>query len=609
MNFSTLLLMGFFAGATILIGLPIGRLRGFNATLRAALSMLAAGILVFLLVEILGQACGQTASAIRNLSTDGLGPAVWLVLLLISGFFLGFVGLVVIEQKMIRSHSHLSPQRLSFMIAVGIGLHNLSEGLAIGQAFAQGMSGLTISLIVGFALHNATEGFGIMGPMVKQGEIVPWKRIFVLAAIGGGPTFVGTLLGSLWTSTSLSVFVLASAGGALLYVLKELLSAVRRETAQVAVMATLVLGFTMGWATEVVADMAQSQEGSVPVVDADGDKISSRELGVGPKIPASWAAIQDKDSNALLHEQAMAPKLLPDGTKEFDLTASVFPWQVFPGVCVMAWGYNHQVPGPFIRLKVGDKARFVVKNSLPQCTTVHWHGMAVPNEEDGVPGVTQKAISSGETYVYSFRVTPQMIGTHLYHSHVNDDFQMDKGLHGVVVVDPAKPAGPRYDAEAVYEMASFKIAGSDQENVFTLDGKAYPEAPALKVPMGGRVCLRLVNSSAEESHVMHLHGYTFQIVALDGNPVAHPIEANTVLLAPSQTADIAFTAGNPGAWMFHCHILDHMINPGPKGDGSETQMADMGGLMTFVDVVPKGQAKDDYLSAGSLVFDPTCSKP
>ena len=105
---------------------------------------------------------------------------------------------------------------------------------------------------------------------------------------------------------------------------------------------------------------------------------------------------------------------------------------------------------------------------------------------------------------------------------------------------------------------------------------------------------------------MHLHGYTFQIVALDGNPLAHPIQANTVHLAPSQTADVEFTANNPGIWMFHCHILDHLINPGPAGDGSETQIADMGGLMTFVEVVDWKNPKQDYLAAGAVSSESIC---
>ncbi len=122
----------------------------------------------------------------------------------------------------------------------------------------------------------------------------------------------------------------------------------------------------------------------------------------------------------------------------------------------------------------------------------------------------------------------------------------------------------------------------------------------LRVRRGDRVLIRLINSSAEESHVMHLHGYTFRVVALDGNPAPNPAAVNTVLLAPSQTADIAFTADNPGKWMFHCHILDHTINPSPAGDGSATRMAEMGGLMTYVEVMPKGRADSGYVSAGSL---------
>src|ERR1700733_6282958 len=145
--------------------------------------MFAAGILVFLLVEIMGGACGQTASALRDFTANPV-PALVLVLLLVVGFFLGFVGLVSVEQKLIRSADPLNPQNLSMMIAIGIGLHNLSEGLAIGQAFAQGMNGLTVSLLIGFALHNATEGFGIVGPVVQRGETLSWRTLLLLALIG-----------------------------------------------------------------------------------------------------------------------------------------------------------------------------------------------------------------------------------------------------------------------------------------------------------------------------------------------------------------------------------------------------------------------------------------
>jgi FtsP/CotA-like multicopper oxidase with cupredoxin domain len=566
--------------------------------------MLAAGILVFLLVEILGQATGQTALAFRSPAAGSEAPAVLLALLLLAGFWLGFVGLVGVEQRLIRSAGAARPAQLSLMIAVGIGLHNLSEGLAIGQAYLQGATGLTMSLIIGFALHNATEGFGIVGPMVQHGDRLSWRTILLLAAIGGGPTFAGTLLGSLWTSPYLSVAVLAMAGGALLYVLKELFAGARRETRQIVVMSAVAAGFMIGWSTELLADTSLSsgsQAQSGTVVDADGDILAIPSQGLGPALSPAEIARQDESSNDGLHERALAPTVLPDGTRRYTLTASVFPWTLFPGVTVQAWGYNDQVPGPLLRFYVGEKVEIVVRNRLPQPTTVHWHGMAVPNDMDGVPDVSQAPIRSGGQFVYRFTITSQMIGTHLYHSHVNDDFQVDNGLHGPVIVDPSPTETSQNQIDALYVIGAFKVGGSDTENAFLLDGKAYPLAPALQVPLGTTVRLRLINAGAEESHVMHLHGYTFRIVALDGNPLPSPIESNTVMLAPSQTADIVFTADHPGKWMFHCHILDHMINPGPYGDGSADHMAAMGGLVTFVEVTPHVRSQGSYLGAGSMM--------
>ena len=607
LHFGMLLLLGFVAGATILLGLPVGRLKSFSSLWRSSLSMLAAGILVFLLVEILGEATGQTAAALRATPGGSTAPAILLAILLIAGFWTGLVGLVGLEQRLIRSATEAAPEQLSFMIAVGIGLHNLSEGLAIGQAYLQGLSGLTFSLILGFALHNATEGFGIVGPVLQKGRTLSWRTLLLLAVIGGGPTFVGTLLGSLWTSTYLSVAVLAMAGGALLYVLKELFAGVRREARQMVIMTVVAAGFIVGWSTELIADAGLAAGGNTPsgtAVDADGDVIAIPTAGLGPHVSEASMAVQNRASNATLHEQELRPEVLPDGTRRYTLTASVFPWALYPGVTVEAWGYNHQVPGPLLRLWVGERVEIDVHNELPQPTTIHWHGMAVPNAMDGVPGVTQPAIPPGGTFVYRFTVTEQMIGTHHYHSHVNDDFQMDAGLYGPLIVDPSPRTTEANEIDALYVIGAFKIGGSEEENAFVLNGKAYPDAPALFVPQGAKVRLRLINANAEQSHVMHLHGYTFEVDALDGNPLATPIKANTVTLAPSQTADIVFTAANPGSWMFHCHILDHTINPGPNGDGSAAHMVGMGGLVTFVDVMSQEKAPQDYVAAGSMMHMP-----
>lgn len=574
----TLLLLGLIAGATIFIGLPVGRMQRLLGGTCAALSMLAAGVLLYLMIEILGEATGQTTAALRA----DLGAGALLVLALMLGLLAGFVGLVAVEQRLIRTAKGESATQLSYMIATGIGVHNLSEGLAIGQTFAQGRVGLSVGLIVGFALHNATEGFGIVGPSLCGKARLPWKTLLTLGLIGGGPTFVGTLLGSLWTNAAFNVFVLALAGGAILYVLKELFAGVRREARQYLMMSAVILGFAAGWGTGAVASAAGSEGGSTVAADGDVIAVLPPSRSVSPAVQA----VQNDLAREVLAERALAPTVLPDGTRRYVLTASAFAWEVAPGRTVTAWGYNGQVPGPLLRLRVGERVEVVLKNALPQATTVHWHGLAVPEAMDGMPMSERDAVPPGASFTYRFTVTPQMIGTHYYHSHFNDDFQVDQGLHGALIVDPAGSPAPGA-VDALYELSSFKV-GSEGENFFAFDGKAYPNAPALTVRRGERVRLRFINASAEESHVLHLHGYTFQIVAQDGNALKAPISANTVLLAPSQTADVVFTATHPGTWMLQCHIMDHAINPGPQGDGNATVPAERGGLISFVRVLSAG---------------------
>ncbi|MBE3556883.1 MAG: ZIP family metal transporter [Firmicutes bacterium] len=254
MNWMALLLLGLVAGSTIFIGLSLGRFKGLSGTWRGALSMVATGILVFLFTEIILDAISPVSAALEAPETGTSLRFNFFVVLFLVGFAIGLVGLVYVRQRFIRQAARISSQRLSLMIAAGIGLHNLSEGLAIGQSFLSGQIALAFSLVIGFALHNATEGFGIVGPMLQQGQRVRWREIAFLGAISGGPTFVGTLLGSLWTSVPLSIFVLAMAGGALLYVINELFSGVRKETAQVVIMSFVVVGFAIGWLTELVLD-------------------------------------------------------------------------------------------------------------------------------------------------------------------------------------------------------------------------------------------------------------------------------------------------------------------------------------------------------------------
>jgi manganese oxidase len=298
----------------------------------------------------------------------------------------------------------------------------------------------------------------------------------------------------------------------------------------------------------------------------DGDSLALTDAQI---------AEQDQTAMDILQEKALEPVILSDGTKQFTLTASAFPWHLYVGQSVQAWGFNGQVPGPLIRVHVGDHVKIVVENRLPGATTVHWHGLAVPNGMDGTP-MSQAPIQPGEKFVYEYTITPQMMGTHYYHSHMDEEFQVDSGMYGPMIVLP-KEADKSYDVDAMYMLSSWKLNGSDQENAFTMNGKSYPETPMLHVKRGQKVRIRLINASGIESHTMHLHGFTFHIIALDGNPAANPQAANTITLGPGQTADIAFNADNPGDWMFHCHILDHLKNLDDNVD-------DMGGLVAMVHV-------------------------
>lgn len=307
--------------------------------------------------------------------------------------------------------------------------------------------------------------------------------------------------------------------------------------------------------------------GVLGVTDAPTDAIS-----------AASRDQQDQTAVALMHEQTMPPTLLPGGIKEFILTAEPVIWHLYLDKNVHAWGYNGQVPGPLIRLRVGDTVRIVLRNRLPVPTTLHLQGLDISPGLQGVPGISQRPAPPGGSAVYQFRVTTDMVGTHAYFSDAQRDLQIDAGLHGVLIVDSASStAQSPHAVDALFEIGAFKVDASPMENVFTLDGKPAPEAPQLTVHIGDLVRLRLVNNSAECYHAMHLHGGTFWLVDEDGHPLKHPLEMNVISLAPAETADIEFVARNPGTWMFHCHIMDHMMNPDDNVD-------DMGGLVTYIHI-------------------------
>jgi ZIP family zinc transporter len=277
MSTPEILLLGAIAGVTIFLGLPIGRMPlGPNA--RSGLSALATGILIFLFWDVMSEAVDPIEGALK---AHHWGRFSELSVLGVAGFGLGLMSLVYYEAWMKRRAGRRASAlvgpgaaavdeflerqrldltnpaiRLSFLIAIGIGVHNFAEGLAIGQAAAANAIGLAVTLIIGFGLHNATEGFGICGPLTGEGIRPSWRLLGVLGLIGGAPTFLGTVVGQAWTSDALSVVFFTVAGGSILYVVQELF-AVNRKYGHPALIAWLLMaGILLGFATDFVVTAA-----------------------------------------------------------------------------------------------------------------------------------------------------------------------------------------------------------------------------------------------------------------------------------------------------------------------------------------------------------------
>ncbi len=260
LSYLGLLVLGAVAGLTIFLGLPIAFLP-HNRLLKGFLNSIATGVLIFLLIDVLHEvvdAVGASAEAVISKSLPASG-AVQTVAVVLAGIFFGLLSLVFFEQKFIKNMRPLSAasdriRYLAFAIAVGIGLHNFSEGLAIGQSYVSGAVHLAFLLIIGFGLHNLTEGFGIAGPL--HGSKPSFKFLALLGLIAGGPTFFGTVVGSLYASQTLSLLFLSVAGGAIIYVVKELLYHGKIAGEDMKMMTGLLLGFVMGFSTDILLKIA-----------------------------------------------------------------------------------------------------------------------------------------------------------------------------------------------------------------------------------------------------------------------------------------------------------------------------------------------------------------
>ena len=286
-------------------------------------------------------------------------------------------------------------------------------------------------------------------------------------------------------------------------------------------------------------------------------------------------------------DQVLEPRI-EGGVKVFDIEASIIRWNILPDVSVQAYAYNHQVPGPRLQMTEGDHVRINFHNNLPESSTVHWHGLIVPNEMDGPANITQDPVQPGGNFTYEYTVGQS--GTYFYHSHDHSDRQQGLGLYGALIIAP-KDVAKEVQADIDYTIQlqewlkrewltypAMQMEGG-LPNYFTINGKSYPETDTVPMKVGQTIKLRFIGTNNNFVHPMHVHGGPFQVVARDGETLPETARylADTVNVGPGQRYDVVWTARKPGKWLVHCHIPHHTTNNNVEQKGG-------GGLMLVLDV-------------------------
>jgi len=304
----------------------------------------------------------------------------------------------------------------------------------------------------------------------------------------------------------------------------------------------LGFGMTAGWLTSWKAASA-----------ALAGSLADRAAGSGPLVSVTTPDVPK------------LPWALEGGVKVFRLSAEVVKTRFVPSKEANTWGYNGSTPGPTVEVMEGDRVRLVVENRLPEATSLHWHGLEVPNAMDGAEGISQDLIPSGGTFVYEF--TLHQHGTFFYHSH--RPMQQMMGLVGLFLIHPRQPYEPAVDRDFAWVLQGWATLPGNptpnslamEFNWLTMNGKAAPATTPALCKVGERVRLRFVNLGMDH-HPVHLHGHTWVVTGTEGGriPAAAWIPGNTEIVGVAQARTVELTANNPGDWMIHCHLPHHMMN-------------------------------------------------
>ena len=306
---------------------------------------------------------------------------------------------------------------------------------------------------------------------------------------------------------------------------------------------------------EVGGDMGMASSGNPMASTVSWQQMDKMMEDVAMKYPAKTSGTGNTE---------LAYTMSDDGYKVFSLTAKVIPWEVEVGKFVDGWSYNGLIPGPVMHANVGDKIRIVLKNELPESTSLHLHGVRVPNAMDGVDPYTQKPIEPGATFTYEWTAEEPSVG--MYHSHHNAQVQVPNGLAGAILIGDWKTmamtatGGRTHDANNVAEQEVVMVLNDSGTIGLSLNGKSFPATSPYSLAIGETMVVHYYNEGSM-THPMHLHQPSGLVVAKDGKVLESPFWADTVNVAPGERWTVVYTPKDAGVWAWHCHILTHAETP------------------------------------------------